>query len=132
MSILLRETRGHVRILTINRPERSNAMSPELTEELIDAFVDGGADPEVRVIVLTAVGDRAFCAGADLKERKDMTDEAWVQQHLIYERMARAILVDGRNLFDPEAARQAGFDYCGIGRPQRAARANVPAIPLTV
>ena len=42
-SILLRETRGHIRILTINRPERSNAMSPELTEELIDAFVDGGA-----------------------------------------------------------------------------------------
>ncbi len=38
--------------------------------------------------------------------------------------MARAILVDGRNLFDPEEARQAGFDYCGIGRPQRVARGN--------
>ena len=38
--------------------------------------------------------------------------------------MARAILVDGRNLFDPEAARQAGFDYSGIGRPQRAPRHN--------
>jgi UDPglucose 6-dehydrogenase len=35
-------------------------------------------------------------------------------------RMARAILVDGRNLFDPEVARRAGFDYTGIGRPQRA------------
>ena len=69
--ILLRETRGHIRILTINRPERSNAMSPELTEQLIDAFVDGGADPAVRVIVLTAVGDRAFCAGADLKARAE-------------------------------------------------------------
>src|ERR1700729_2850718 len=69
MTILLRETRGHVRILTINRPERSNAMSPELTEQLIDAFVDAGADPDVRAIVLTAVGDRAFCAGADLKAR---------------------------------------------------------------
>ena len=41
-------------------------------------------------------------------------------------RMAHAILVDGRNLFDPEAARQAGFDYCGIGRPQRA-RNGAPA-----
>jgi UDPglucose 6-dehydrogenase len=40
-------------------------------------------------------------------------------------RMAHAILVDGRNLFDPEIARQSGFDYCGIGRPQRAgARGN--------
>jgi enoyl-CoA hydratase/carnithine racemase len=67
--ILLRETRGHIRVLTINRPERMNSMSPELSDELIAAFVDGGADPEVRVIVLTAVGDRAFCAGADLKAR---------------------------------------------------------------
>jgi UDPglucose 6-dehydrogenase len=48
------------------------------------------------------------------------------------QRMARAILVDGRNLFDPDAARQAGFDYCGIGRPQRgAARTNGPAVPST-
>jgi UDPglucose 6-dehydrogenase len=39
--------------------------------------------------------------------------------------MTRAILVDGRNLFDPDAARHAGFDYCGIGRPQRStARTN--------
>jgi len=44
-------------------------------------------------------------------------------------RMARAILVDGRNLFDPETARKAGFDYCGIGRPQRAARHNVATMP---
>ncbi|MSP02444.1 MAG: enoyl-CoA hydratase/isomerase family protein [Acetobacteraceae bacterium] len=70
-SILLRETRGHIRILTINRPERMNAMSPELTDELVDAFVDAGADPEVRAIILTAVGDRAFCAGADLKARAE-------------------------------------------------------------
>ncbi len=44
--------------------------------------------------------------------------------------MTRAILVDGRNLFDPEAARQAGFDYCGIGRPQRAARHSGVAAPV--
>jgi len=43
--------------------------------------------------------------------------------------MAHAILVDGRNLFDPEAARRAGFDYCGIGRPQRAAHNNNAATP---
>ena len=49
--------------------------------------------------------------------------------HGLAKRMARAILVDGRNLFDPEAARQAGFDYCGIGRPQLAARHNGAALP---
>jgi UDPglucose 6-dehydrogenase len=42
--------------------------------------------------------------------------------------MARAILVDGRNLFDPETARQAGFDYCGIGRPQCMARLSGAAV----
>jgi UDPglucose 6-dehydrogenase len=47
-------------------------------------------------------------------------------------RMARAILVDGRNLYDPEAARQAGFDYCGIGRPQRAARPNASSVPTAM
>ena len=67
--ILLRETRGHIRILTINRPDRMNAMNAALTDELIEAFVTAGADPDVRAVVLTAVGDRAFCAGADLKAR---------------------------------------------------------------
>jgi enoyl-CoA hydratase len=67
--ILLNETRGHIRLLTINRPERMNSLSPEMSDALVEAFVEAGADPEVRVIVLTAVGDRAFCAGADLKAR---------------------------------------------------------------
>ena len=67
--ILLTETRGHIRLLTINRPDRMNSLSPEMSDALVEAFVEAGADPEVRVIVLTAVGERAFCAGADLKAR---------------------------------------------------------------
>jgi enoyl-CoA hydratase len=69
--ILLSETRGHIRLLTINRPDRMNSLSPEMSDALVEAFVEAGADPEVRVIVLTAVGDRAFCAGADLKARAE-------------------------------------------------------------
>jgi enoyl-CoA hydratase/carnithine racemase len=68
-SILLSETRGHILVLTINRPERMNALSPELSDALIGAFVEAGAEPAIRAIVLTSVGDRAFCAGADLKAR---------------------------------------------------------------
>lgn len=68
-SILLRETRGHIRLLTMNRPERMNAVSPELSQALVEAFVEAGSDPDIRCVVLTAVGDRAFCAGADLKAR---------------------------------------------------------------
>jgi enoyl-CoA hydratase len=67
--ILLSETRGHIRLLTINRPDRMNSLSPEMSEALVEAFVEASADPEIRAIVLTAVGDRAFCAGADLKAR---------------------------------------------------------------
>lgn len=69
--ILLSETRGHLRILTINRPERMNSLSPDMSNALIEAFVEAGSDPDIRAIVLTAVGDRAFCAGADLKERAE-------------------------------------------------------------
>jgi len=67
--ILLGETRGHIRVLTINRPERMNSLSPELSAALVEAFVEAGSDPDIRCIVLTAVGERAFCAGADLKAR---------------------------------------------------------------
>src|SRR3954451_17426345 len=69
--ILLSETRGHIRLLTINREERMNSLSPAMSDALIAAFVDAGANPDVRVIVLTAVGERAFCAGADLKARAE-------------------------------------------------------------
>ena len=68
-SILLSAMRGNILVLTINRPERMNALSPELSDALIEAFVEAGVDPDVRAIVLTSAGDRAFCAGADLKDR---------------------------------------------------------------
>ena len=72
---LLIEDRGHVRLLTLNRPYRANALSPELMSALIDAFVDAGADSDVRAIVITGAGDRAFSGGADLKARRE-ADEA--------------------------------------------------------
>jgi hypothetical protein len=45
--------------------------------------------------------------------------------------MARPVLIDGRNLFEPEAARQAGFDYSGIGRCSRARLRSEAAAPVT-
>lgn len=65
---LIIETFDKVRVLTMNRPERRNALSTTLRRALVDAFVDARADPDVWVIVLTGSGDRSFCAGADLKE----------------------------------------------------------------
>lgn len=62
------EVRDRTAWIRIDRPERSNAMAVQTTEELIAAFVRAGADTEVWAIVLTGTGDRAFCAGGDLKE----------------------------------------------------------------
>lgn len=64
----------HVATLTLNRPERKNALSPELVNELIWAFDDANESPDVRVIVLTGAGS-AFCAGADLKQMSGGGDD---------------------------------------------------------
>jgi enoyl-CoA hydratase len=72
---LLVATEGHIRVLTMNRPHRRNALSPELLHDLLTAFVDANLDPDIRAIVLTGVGDLAFCSGADLKARKEADDE---------------------------------------------------------
>src|SRR5262245_4540507 len=64
--VLERERRGRVEILTMNRPEARNAVSPEVSQAIEAALDELEADREVRVIVLTGNGP-VFCAGADLK-----------------------------------------------------------------
>ncbi|HTK64093.1 MAG TPA: enoyl-CoA hydratase-related protein [Pseudonocardia sp.] len=66
MNTLLVERRGHVLTLTINRPERRNAMTFETLAELRDGIRGAREDRGVRAVVITGAGDRAFCAGADL------------------------------------------------------------------
>lgn len=62
------ETEGPVAWLTLNRPEARNALSMAVREGLFDGLRRFNADTGARVLVLTGAGDRAFCAGADLKE----------------------------------------------------------------
>jgi enoyl-CoA hydratase len=83
----------YVLLVTLDRPAAANAMNTQLGSELMTLFETINLDAgDTRCVVMTGAGDRAFCAGADLKERKGMTDEAWTRQHLVYERMVRAIL----------------------------------------
>jgi enoyl-CoA hydratase/carnithine racemase len=110
--ILMREDRGHIRILTINRPHRSNAMSPALTDALIAAFVEANADPEVRAVILTAVGDRAFCAGADLKERAD-ADAAGKPFQPLLSRVQRYVYEVVLETFKPTIAALNGSAVAG-------------------
>ncbi len=63
---LLSRRRGPRLELTLNRPQRSNALSRALVEALTSALRAGDADPEVRLVVLTGAGEAAFCAGGDL------------------------------------------------------------------
>src|SRR3954451_3738295 len=63
---LLYDVDDRVATVTINRPERRNALSWTVMTELRTAFARAKADPDVRVVVLTGAGDKAFCAGADL------------------------------------------------------------------
>lgn len=63
---VLLERDGPVATLTINRPERRNALSSKVLDGLRTGVAQAKADPDVRVLVLTGAGDKAFCAGADL------------------------------------------------------------------
>src|SRR6185295_16229871 len=65
---LLYEVDDRVAIITFNRPSRMNAFGKRLVEEIVAAVTAADADPEVRVIVLTGAGGRAFSTGFDLKE----------------------------------------------------------------
>jgi len=64
--LVLRDDRDRVAVLTLNRPQRRNALSPGLIDALDEALMAAAADSGVGAIVLTGAGDRAFCAGGDL------------------------------------------------------------------
>ena len=83
----------HVLQVTLNRPEVANALNTQMGRELVELIEGLSLDPgEIRCVILTGVGERAFCAGGDLKERNGMSDEQWNRQHLIFERMIRALV----------------------------------------
>src|SRR5260370_17377576 len=85
--------RQHAMLVTLNRPDVANAMNSQCGTDIMTLFeglnLDGG---DCRCVVLTGAGERAFCAGADLKERKGMTDTAWTRPPLTYQPMSPAIL----------------------------------------
>src|SRR5436190_22046451 len=87
-----RSADGFVVTVTLNRPDAMNAMNTAMGEDLLACFDGLLRDSLVRAVVFTGAGDRAFCAGGDLKERNEMTDEAWRAQHVIFERAASRVL----------------------------------------
>jgi enoyl-CoA hydratase/carnithine racemase len=96
---LLVENRGAVRILTLNRPEKRNALDTGLTRALLDALRAANADESVGCVVLTGAGS-GFCAGADLSEFKNLKDpdtanaraELTMQLHLSFSKTRMPVI----------------------------------------
>ncbi len=83
----------HVLQVTLNRPESANAMNTQMGLDMLAVFDGLCADPAAfRCVILTGAGEKIFCAGGDLKQRKGMTDAQWQAQHLIFERQVRAMI----------------------------------------
>jgi enoyl-CoA hydratase/carnithine racemase len=83
-TVLTEEAGDGVRVITLNRPQRLNAIVPELLEDLIAALQAADRDADIRAVVLTGAG-RAFCAGDDLKEfgsqsRDEATTWAYIER----------------------------------------------------
>ena len=98
MSLLI-EDRAAVRLLTLNRPDKRNALDTALTKALLEALRGTDEDDDVRAVVLTGAGP-AFCAGADLSEFKGLADpkaaearaELTMHLHLIFSKMIKPVV----------------------------------------
>jgi enoyl-CoA hydratase/carnithine racemase len=93
---VLYERDGDVALVTIDRPDRRNAIDPEVVTGISEALSRAGGDGEVRSVVLTGTGEKAFCAGGDLGS---MTGDSRVEQHFmraevgeLFEQMRRSSL----------------------------------------
>jgi enoyl-CoA hydratase/carnithine racemase len=99
MSVLLVEDRGAVRILTMNRPEKRNALNSDLTKALFENLKEADRAEGVGCVVLTGAG-QGFCAGADLTEFKGLQDpraaeeraELTMQLHLAFSKISRPVV----------------------------------------
>lgn len=92
-TLLVKRHSPHVLVVTFNRPESANALNTQMGRDVLGLFSGLLIDPcATRCIVLTGSGEKAFCAGGDLKERNGMTDAVWAAQHRIFEQAFYSIM----------------------------------------
>jgi len=85
-TLRLERTAEQVLQISLHRPEAANALNTQMGVELKQVWESLYVDQQdVRCVILTGHGDRVFCAGGDLKQRNNMTDAAWQQQHALFE-----------------------------------------------
>jgi enoyl-CoA hydratase/carnithine racemase len=100
---------GHVATVWLSRPEALNAISGAMADEVAGTVLQAAADPEVWAMVLAARGDRAFCVGADLKERNQLDDAGWLRNRVLMRSMFESI----RAVPQPTMASVFGFALGG-------------------
>ncbi len=101
---------GRIAVITLNRPHADNAITTELAAQLIEILETIAAKTSVRVAIITGSGDRAFSVGGDLYQRKEMTQEQWLRQRQVFDR----VLYTLRQLRRPIiAAAVGGMAYGG-------------------
>jgi enoyl-CoA hydratase/carnithine racemase len=98
-----------VAVVELHRPDALNAISTQLATELADVMGAIAVDAEVRAVVLAGAGDRAFCVGADLKERNALDDDGFAAQRVVF----RAAFASVRALPQPAVAAVHGFALGG-------------------
>ena len=109
MSLVELSGRDHVTTVTLNRPEALNALSGGMCDELAGAILQAAADPNCWVLVLHADGEKAFCVGADLKERASLDDAGWMRNRV----QIRALFEALRAVPQPTIASVFGFALGG-------------------
>ena len=102
-------TEDRATVVTLNRPQAMNALSGAFADELSGVFSDLADDPDVWVVVLAAAGEKAFCVGADLKERAGFTLEDFHKNR----EQVRRVFASVRNLPQPVIASVFGFALGG-------------------
>lgn len=106
---LLIEDRGVIRLITLNRPDKLNALNQQTIEELHSAFADAATTASVRVIVLTGAGPKAFVAGADIAEMNSLSPI----QARDFSRVGQKLMVKIEQLGKPVIAMINGFALGG-------------------
>jgi len=87
------QRQGAILVVTLNRPEVLNAINTQMGHDLYGLWTLLAAEPgDTRCVVLTGAGERAFCAGGDLKERDGMAQATWQAQHGLFERGFTALM----------------------------------------
>lgn len=119
MAQILYQKRNGIAYVTLNRPEKRNALSPEMVVRLVETWSDVAADPEIRVVLVTGTGTRAFSSGGDLGSlipimmRSRPPENEWEERLAADRKQLGAALLRNATFFKPVVAAVNGDAFAG-------------------